>query len=435
MNRKISEKQLIDWDKKHYFHPTSSIHQQQDAGAKHIFKSGKGIVLKNHKNEAYIDGMSSLWNVNVGHGRKALGKAAEKQIQQLAFSSSFSTFSNEPAIRLTRKLAQLAPGDLNTTFLTSGGSEAVDTAIKLARNYWLIKGKPAKTKIISRTKSYHGVAIGATNATGLKPFRDFASAVSPDFYFADHLSIDSLKKTIQQEGAEQIAAFIAEPVQGAGGVHPASKEYFQEVRNLCNKHDILFIADEIITGFGRTGKWFGIEHYEVCPDMMCFAKGVTSGYLPLGGVMMTEALHHDFINLSSGTVLHGYTYSGHPTASAVALENIKILEQEDLINNAQKREADFEQLLNRLKEKHPMIKEVRGKGMMWAIEFSDRTTSSKTEVTAPNVVEQLLSKGLICRSVIFDELDCIVLAPPLILSKKQLKRIIKIIDSTLKNYN
>lgn len=427
---KIEE--LTELDKKHFLHPTSPIGQQQKEGPSFIFTEGNGVFLTDMKGNKLIDGMSSLWNVNIGHGREEISEVAKAQMKKLAFSSCFATFSNEPAIRLAAKLADIAPGDLSTTFFTSGGSESNDTAYKLARHYWVLKGKPNKQKIISRTKSYHGVSMGATSATGLKPFRDFTTSIAPDFHYVDHFSTKSLRSLIEQEGPETVAAFIAEPVQGAGGVHIAPDEYFQEVREICDEYDILFITDEVITGFGRTGTYFGIDHYGVTPDMMCFAKGVTSGYAQLGGVMISETLHKEFKELSTGTLLHGYTYSGHAMACAVALKNIEIIERENLVENAAVMGQEMLQGFQSLQEKHSMIGEVRALGLMGAIEIvKDKQTNERFgSPLAPQVVNEAAKRGLILRSVVFDGQDTLVFAPPLIMTKEDITSLISILDET-----
>ena len=421
--------ELSELDKKHFLHPTTPIQQQQEHGPAFIFTRGEGVYLYDLSGKKMIDGMSSLWNVNIGHGREELGKVAKEQMSTLAFSSNFATFSNEPAIRLAKKLADISPGDLQSTFFTSGGSEANDTAYKLARHYWILKGKPNRKKIISRTKSYHGVAIGSTSATGLKPFRDFTNSLAPDFLHVNHHSSNSLRELIEKEGPDTIAAFITEPVQGAGGVHIAPLNYFKEVKKLCEEYDILFITDEVITGFGRTGTYFGMEHDNIVPDMMCFAKGVTSGYAQLGGVMLSNKIHKVFCNMSTGTLLHGYTYSGHPMACAVALKNIDIIESEGLIEHAKLIGEELLDGLKTLQENDPSIGEVRVKGLMGAIEFSHK--DSKTPL-APLVVTEAAKRGLICRSVVFDRQDTVVLAPPLILTKEELYHLLNILDDSIK---
>ncbi|MEB6548812.1 aspartate aminotransferase family protein [Heyndrickxia sporothermodurans] len=423
---KIVAQELADLDKKHFLHPTSSIQQQQEQGPGFIFTKGEGVYLEDVSGKKVIDGMSSLWNVNIGHGRKELGQAAMEQMNKLAFSSCFATFSNEPAIRLAAKLAEITPGNLNSTFFTSGGSEANDTAYKLARHYWILKGRPEKKKIISRKRSYHGVAMGATSATGLKPFRDFTNSLAPDFYYVDNLSAQSLREMVETEGPESIAAFVAEPVQGAGGVHIAPENYFKEVRKVCDDYDILFITDEVITGFGRTGKTFGIEHYGVVPDMMCFAKGVTSGYAQLGGVVLSESMFDDFKERSVGTLLHGYTYSGHPMACAVALKNIEIIENENLIENAKNMGEELLKGFKWIQGERKLVGEVRGLGLMGAVEIK-----SNKGPLSPIIVNEAAKQGLICRSVVFDDMDTLVFSPPLTINKQEIESLINILHDSI----
>lgn len=432
MNDTKNIQELMELDKKHFLHPTSPIGLQQEKGPAFIFTEGQGVYLKDIAGRKLIDGMSSLWNVNIGHGREEIGEVASAQMKTLAFSSCFATFSNEPAINLAAKLAEIAPGNLSATFFTSGGSEANDTAYKLVRHYWVLKGQPDRQKIISRLKSYHGVSMGATSATGLKPFRDFTTSIAPDFHYVDNFSTESLRNLIEQEGAHTIAAFIAEPVEGAGGVHIAPDGYFKEVRRICDEHGILFITDEVITGFGRTGAYFGIDHYDVVPDMMCFAKGVTSGYAQLGGVMISEPLHKEFIELSTGTLLHGYTYSGHAMACAVALKNIEIVERESLIANSKQMGQVMLEGFKRLQQQHEIIGEVRALGLMGAIEVvKDKKTNERFgSPLAPQLVSEAANRGLIFRSVIFDDQDTLVFAPPLVITKTEVDVMINILHET-----
>lgn len=425
-------KELSDLDKKHFIHPTSSISQQQEKGPGFIFIEGNGIYLTDITGKKLIDGMSSLWNVNIGHGREEVAQVAYEQMSKLAFSSCFATFSNEPAIRLATKIAEISPGDLNAVFFTSGGSESNDTAIKLARHYWVLKGQPNRQTIISRTKSYHGVAMGATNATGLKPFRDFTNSVAPDFYHIEGFSTEALREAINEKGPEMIAAFIAEPVQGAGGVNIAPDGYFQEVRKICDEYGILMITDEVITGFGRTGTFFGIEHYGVIPDMMVFAKGVSSGYAQLGGVVVSEKIHNELIDLSKGTLLHGYTYSGHPMACSVALKNIEIIERENLVENSRLMGVEMLNGFKYLQKNHPIVDDVRALGLVGAIEIvKDKQKGERFETPlTPRLVDEAAKRGLIVRSVTFDQ-DTLVFAPPLIITKHEIDRMIDILDETL----
>ncbi|MFB5283391.1 aspartate aminotransferase family protein [Peribacillus asahii] len=426
------DKELMELDKKHFIHPTSSIAQQQANGPSFIFTEGKGIYLTDITGKQVIDGMSSLWNVNIGHGREELAQVAQEQMSKLAFSSCFGTISNEPAIRLASKLASIAPGDLNAVFFTSGGSESNDTAFKLARHYWILKGQPNRQKIISRTQSYHGVAMGATSATGLKPFRDFTNSITPDFYHVDGTSSEALREAIEQEGPETIAAFITEPVQGAGGVNIAPEGYLQEVRKICDEYGILMIVDEVITGFGRTGTMFGVNHYGVVPDMMCFAKGVSSGYAQLGGVLFSEKMFDDLKELSKGTLLHGYTYSGHPTACSVALKNIEIIERENLVENAKLMGEELLKGFKYLQSNHRIVGEVRALGLIGGIEIvKDKLTGESFETPlSPKLAEEAAKRGLIIRTVTFDQ-DTLVFAPPLVINKAEIERMIDILDETM----
>lgn len=428
------KEELKTLDQQHFLHPTTAIEQQQAQGPAAIFTEGKGIYLKDMDGNTYIDGMSSLWNVNVGHGREEIAEVAKEQMAKLAFSSCFATFSNEPAIRLATKIASLAPGDLNTVFFTSGGSESNDTAIKLARHYWILKGQPERQKIISRTYSYHGVAMGATNATGLEAFRDFTNSPAPDFHYVKSNSISDLRKTIEMLGPETVAAFMSEPVQGAGGVNIAEPNYFKEVRALCDEYGILFIADEVITGFGRTGKMFSMEHYGVVPDMMSFAKGVSSGYVQLGGVVISEKMHQDYMALSKGILMHGYTYSGHALACQVGLKNIEIIERENLVDNAAEMGKAMLEGFQALQAKYNFIGNVRTIGLLGAIELvKNRETGALFEpLLSPIFVQETMKRGLILRTVTYDQ-DTIVFAPPLILSKAELNEMLRILDETFEH--
>ncbi|GAA0433726.1 aspartate aminotransferase family protein [Lentibacillus halophilus] len=437
------KKSLTELDQRHFIHPTSSIKQQQEHGPAFIFTEGDGIYLKDNNGRELIDAMSSLWNVNIGYGRKELGKAAQQQMDTLAFSSAFSTFSHEPAIRLSEKLAELAPDGLNAVFLTSGGSESNDSAFKLARHYWKLRDQPERKKIISRQRAYHGVSSGSTSATGIPQFWEMAGLLSTDFIHADTpyelgtaQAIASIRNLIENEGPETIAAFVAEPVQGAGGIIIPPDDYFQEIRKLCDEYGILFIADEVITGFGRTGTMFGLEHWGVVPDMMTLAKGITSGYIPQGGVMVSDEIHETLKEKSEGTLFHGFTYSGHPTACAVALKNIEIIENENLVENSKEMGDEMLNGFRSIKDKIDIIGNVRSLGLLGAVELVEDPSTNKrfspSLKVAPRVVEILAERGMICRSVTYDSTDIITFAPPLIINKEQIDNMIEILyDSIL----
>lgn len=378
--------QLKELDKKYYLHPTSSVKQQQQNGPVVIFKEGNGIYLTDIEGNQYIDGLSSLWNVNIGHGRKELADVAQEQMSKLAFSSSFQNYSHDKAIELASKLASMTPGDLNVSFFTSGGSESNDTAFKIVRHYWKIKGQEKRTKIIALNRAYHGITIGATSATGLPTFQNFSTSNAPNFLHArphktnsergDQSDLDygnSIRGIIEREGAETIAAVILEPIQGAGGVHIPPAGYLQAIRDLCDEYGILLITDEIICGFGRTGKMFGVENWNIVPDIMTVAKGITSGYIQLGAVIMREFIRDEIAELSDQVLFHGFTYSGHPTACAVALKNIEIIENEGIVENAKIMETEFLKGIRYLKEKHPYVTNERFLGLLGGGRFNVRS--------------------------------------------------------------
>lgn len=419
--------ELVALDKKHFFHPTSNLKQHQADGPAFIFSEGEGIYLKTVDGNKYIDSLSSLWNVNIGHGRKEFADVINEQLGKLAFASTFSNWSHEPVIRLAAEVAKWTPGDLNVTFFTSGGSEANDTAFKTVRHYWKINGRPEKKKIISRKKSYHGVAMGATSATGIPEFHTFTTSIAPDFYYVDS-TIDALKAMIEQEGPETIAAFISEPVQGSGGVNLPEENYFQEVRKLCDEHDILFIADEVINGFGRTGTNFGIEQFGVVPDIITMAKGITSGYAPLGGMIISERLYQELCEKTEGNFWHGYTYSGHPVAAAVALKNLEIIESENLLGNVREMGKYMLEGFEELKARYEQIDNVRGLGLLGAISFK-RTADA--EPLTPKIVQEAMKRGMIGRSVVYGGQDTLAFAPPFIITKEEVDTMLDIVDASI----
>ncbi len=429
-------KNLVELDKKHFIHPTSSIKDQQEKGPKLIFEKGEGVYLTDMEGNEYIDAMASLWNVNIGHGRKELADAAAAQMEKLAFSSAFSTFSHEPAILLAEKIASLAPETLNAVFFTSGGSESNDSAIKLVRHYWKLKGEPNRRKILARRRGYHGVAAASTSATGIPEFWEMAGHIADEYIHCDapygrttDEAIQSMRDVIEQEGAETIAAFIAEPIQGAGGVIIPADDYFQKVREVCDEYGILFIADEIITGFGRTGKMFGMENYGVLPDLMTFAKGVTSGYIPLGGVIVSDQIHNVLKEKSTGTLFHGFTYSGHPTAAAVGLKNIEIIERENLVENSREMGERLLKGFKEMKAKLNHVGDVRAKGLLGAVELvKDPETNERftpDQKVAPRVIEALHQRGVISRPVTYESTDIICFSPPLNMNTEQVDTMIE----------
>src|SRR5699024_9167596 len=409
-------------------HPTSNMKQLQEDGPAFIFTEGDGIYLKDIEGRTLIDSLSSLWNVNIGHGRADVAEVAKEQMMKLAFTSTFSNWSHEPIIRLAEEITKWTPADLNVTFFTSGGSEANDTAFKTVRHYWQVNGRPEKKKIISRKKSYHGVAMGATSATGIPEFHTFTTSIAPDFHYVDS-SVEALKEMIETEGADTIAAFISEPIQGSGGVNMPPEGYFQEVRKICDENDILFISDEVICGFGRTGTNFGIENFDVIPDIITMAKGVTSGYAALGGMVISEKLHKEIYEKTEGNFWHGYTYSGHPTAAAIAMKNLEIIKNEKLIENVRERGEQMLEGFKKLKAKYDKIIDVRGIGLLGGISFE--RASEDVEPITPKIVAEALKRGSICRSVVYGGQDTLAFAPPFIMTETQMDDMLSIMDKSI----
>jgi adenosylmethionine-8-amino-7-oxononanoate aminotransferase len=434
----VSQNPSLDADRAHLMHP---LHHPSSYATARVWVSGDGALIRDNTGREYFDGLSGLWNVNIGHGRKALGEAAQRQMSTLAFHSAYAGGSNEQAIRLAERLSGLVYPSINTFFFTSGGAEASETSFKTARFYWKAAGKPDKFKVISRKRAYHGLTLAAMSATGLPAFWPMFEPRTPGFSHIDapdpyrftspdpSLSIgvaaaNQLEEAILREGADTVAAFIAEPVQGAGGVIVPPADYFARIREICTKHDVLLIADDVITGFGRTGRWFGLEHYGVEPDIMQFAKGITSGYVPLGGIGVSDRVRDVINGVPAGKRwMHAYTYSGHPTCCAVALANLDILEREQLVDRAK---ASGERLLQGLRglESLDGVGNVRGLGLMAAVEVvADKATKQLFPPEAgmtQKLTDALLDRGLYTRVA----LDCICIAPPLVTTDAQLDQIV-----------
>src|SRR5881227_2329330 len=386
---------LSELDRTHWLHPQGDLAAPPGTIPQLIIVSGQGATLTDIEGREYVDGMASLWNVNVGYGREVLAAAAAEQMTTLAFSSAYGGFGTAPAIRLAARLAELAPGDLEVTYFASGGAEANDTAYKIARLYWKLRAEPDRVNIVSRIRDYHGLTYTATSATGLPNFwkgfeplaPGFLHAPAPDPYryagegSAGAAYAEALEKVVLEAGPQTVAAVVAEPVQGAGGVIVPPADYFPLLRKVCDKHGLLLIADEVITGFGRTGRWFAMEHWNVQADLMIFAKGVTSGYLPLSGVMLTRSVH-DVLKSVKGVFAHGFTYSGHPTACAVGLRNLQIIEDEGLVEQVATKGAHLHQKLQELRGLD-IVGDVRGIGLLGAVELvKDRQTKELFDASA-----------------------------------------------------
>src|SRR5579884_3728846 len=341
---------LIEADRRYIVHP---LHHPDDHREPLVVVEGRGAMLRDAAGREFIDGLSGLWNVNIGHGRAELAEAAAAQMKKIAFASAYIGATNEPAVRLGEKIVTHAYGNTAAVYFTTAGAESNESAFKTARYYWKVNGQPDKVKVISRKFSYHGLTLGAMSATGLPMYHTMFGPLAPNFIQIDPpyrfqspwgdlpedefgiKTANFLEEAILREGPETVAAFIAEPVMGAGGVIVPPKTYFPRIREICDKYNVLLIADEVITGFGRTGKWFALEHWGVQPDIVSFAKAVTSGYLPLGGIIMSKEIARAIREAPAGQrYMHAATYSGHPVCCAVGIKTLEIVERENLVERA-----------------------------------------------------------------------------------------------------
>jgi putrescine aminotransferase len=432
---------LEELDRTHWLHPQGGL---GSAAPQLIFASGSGATVTDVTGRTYIDALSALWNVNIGWGRTELAEAAAEQMRRLPFESAYGGFGHRPGIELAAKLAELMPGDLEVTFFASGGAEANDTAYKLVRLFWKLQGEPSRVKIVSRYRDYHGSTLGATSATGLPMFwkdmqplaTGFLHAPSPDPYRYDgagdageHYAAE-LERVVVEAGPETVAAVIVEPVQGAGGVIVPPDGYLPRVREICDRHGLLLIADEVITGFGRTGRWFAAETFRFTPDVLIFAKGVTSGYLPLSGVVLSRQVH-DGLQRLGGVLPHGITYSGHPVSCAVALRNLALIESEGLVDRAA---AAGRRLLESLRplERHEIVGNVRGCGLMAGVELvRDRPTKASFDASlgvARRVAVEMLQLGVIVRPLTG---DVIGIAPPFVIGDAEIDEVVSALDRSL----
>ena len=416
-------------------------HGQYDESDVPIIVKGEGAYIWDAKGRRYLDGLAGLFVSQLGHGRTDLAETAAKQASELAFHPLWS-YAHPTAIELAAKIAEKAPGDLNRVFFTSGGGEAVETAWKLAKNYFKLTGKPMKHKVISRAIAYHGTTQGALSITGLPGLKaQFEPLVPSTFrvpntnaYRADEMTggfldgsdpeafgrwaADQIGIAIENEGADTVAAVFLEPVQNAGGCFPPPPGYFQRVREICDEHDVLLVSDEVICAFGRLGHMFGAERYGYQPDMITCAKGLTSGYSPLGAMIASDRLMEPFLH-GSESFAHGYTFGGHPVSTAVGLKNLQIFEEEQVLEHVRDNEGAFRSTLERLKDL-PIVGDVRGDGFFYGIELvKDKATKESftheecERLLYGFVSKQLFAEGLNCRAD--DRGDPVVqLAPPLI---------------------
>ncbi len=379
---------------------------------------GEGAVIWDARGNDYIDAMGGLWFCAVGHGRAEIADRVGDQLRTLAAYHLFDPFTNEPAEELAARLAELTPIPNARVFLTSSGSEAVDTAMKLARLSHVLRGEPERRVIISRERGYHGTNYGGTSAQGLPPNKEGFGELLADVAHVPADDIEALSTTMARESG-RVAAVIMEPIQGAAGVHPPPPGYLAEARRLCDQHGALLVFDEVITGFGRLGRWFGAEHYGVTPDLTTFAKAVTSGYQPLGGVIVGEAVRGPLEADDHFVLRHGYTYSGHPAACVAALANIEIIEREDLLGAATKIGARLREGLDAVAA-DGRVDHVRGEVAVHAVALHPHQD-------APTVRDAMLARGVIVRPIG----DALTFCPPLVTTDEQIDRIVDVLAESL----
>ena len=432
--------QMKELDLEHYLHPFTHYKNLQSEGSR-IVTRADGIYLWDSDGNQYLDGMAGLWCVNVGYGREEIADAVSAQIRELPYYNSFFKTANPPAVELARLVTSLAPDHMNHVFFTGSGSESNDTVVRMVRHYWASMGQPDRKVIISRDNAYHGSTMAGASLGGMKPMHAQGGLPIPDI---EHIgqpywyecggdlspeefglkAADELEAKILELGADKVAAFIGEPIQGAGGVIIPPSTYWPRIQEICTKHDILLIADEVICGFGRTGKWFGSETFGITPDIMVIAKGLSSGYLPIGGVLVGDRVSEGLIEHGE-EFNHGYTYSGHPVAAAAAIANLNILIDEDFVERVGSDTGPYLQSKWAELADHPLIGEARMVGLIGAIELvKDKATRQ--------FFDNRGDVGTICRDICIDEglimracEDTMVISPPLCITKDEIDELVK----------
>ena len=429
--------------------PAQQDHKMmKEIGGSRIITRAEGCMIYDSEGFQLLDGMAGLWCVQVGYGRKELAEAAYEQMLQLPYYNTFFKTASAPTILLATKIASLLGGNLQHVFFNSSGSEAIDTVMRLARYYWQAKGQPQRSILIARTNGYHGSTIAGASLGGMKAMHDqggpfvpgvehvmqpypFGEGFGEDSEAFCQRAVDAIEERILAVGPENVAAVVGEPVQGAGGVIIPPASYWPKVEALCRKYGCLLVCDEVICGYGRLGQWFGFQHYGVKPDLVSMAKGLSSGYLPISAVGVADHIV-DVLREVGGDFVHGFTYSGHPTAAAVALKNIEIIEREGLVERTRTDTGPY--LAKALAElaKHPMVGEARSLGLIGAVEIvsepgTNKRFTGKQGVAGLMVRDLCIENGLMVRAV----RDSIVFSPPLVVSHAEIDRLVGTIRKAL----
>jgi len=425
-------------DAAHHMHPFTSNHALAERGVRVITRA-EGVHLTDSDGERILDGMAGLWCVNIGYGRHELAEVAARQMKELPYYNTFFMTTHVPVIALAQEVAKLAPGDLNHVFFAASGSEANDTNIRLVRTYWAELGKPEKTHIISRKNAYHGSSVGsgslggmaAMHAQGGLPIPGIHHINQPDWWTEGgdmtpedfgRARAQELEDKILELGADKVAAFIGEPVQGAGGVIVPPETYWPEIQRICDQYDILLIADEVICGFGRTGNWFGTETYGIKPDIMTIAKGLSSGYQPIGGSVVSDAVAEV---IGQTEFAHGYTYSGHPVAAAVALENLRIMQEERIVDHVRDVAAPaLKAGLETLRD-HPLVGDVNVKGLMASMPLTPHKESRAPFAADRGTIGTICRDRSFANNLVMRHVgDRMVVAPPLIINEEEMSALV-----------
>ncbi|MBD0414971.1 aspartate aminotransferase family protein [Oryzicola mucosus] len=441
--------QLQQIDAAHHLHPFTDSKELREAGSR-VIAHAQGPYIYDTEGFELLDGMAGLWCVNVGYGRDELAEVAAQQMKELPYYNSFFKCSTPTPILLAKKLAELAPRHINQVFYGSSGSEANDTALRLVRHYWALEGKPEKNRIISRTMAYHGSTVAGTSLGGMAGMHSQLGGAVPNIVHvmmpyayelklpgeSDHefglRAAKAVEDAILEAGADKVAAFIGEPIMGAGGVKIPPESYWPEVQRICRKHDVLLMLDEVITGYGRTGEWFAATTFGIEPDTITTAKALTSGYQPLSALLVGDRIANTLVE-KGGEFYHGYTYSGHPVACAVALKNLEIIEREGLVERVKSDTGPyFAKALRERIAPHPLVGEVRSVGLMGAIEIvkekATRERFSPEGSAAVTVRDHAIAAGLMMRATG----DTMILSPPLIWTREIIDmacdRILKALD-------
>ena len=442
-------KTLGQRDAAHHLHPFTDNRGLVDIGGPTVIERGEGCYLWDDQGHRYLDALAGLWCVNVGYGRKELADVAARQMQQLAYYNTFFNTTTAPAAELAEMLAALMPGHLNTALFANSGSEVCDSAIRLGRYYWQQVGKPSKRIVIGREEGYHGSTLATISAGGVGAMHEQGGSGMPDFAHIEapykflhgpdmseaafsQQAAHALEIKIRELGAENVALFICEPIQGAGGLIFPPEGYLQEVQRICQRHDVLFVLDEVISAFGRLGAWSAAELFGLSPDFITLAKGLSSGYQPISALMISDPIA-DKLRDAEGGLAHGFTYSGHPVAAAVALENLKILQREKLVERvAQDIGPYFQRALSRLAG-HPLVGEVRSLGLLGAVELI-QDKARHILFDPPGVVaavcrENLRARGIIVRAV----RDTLLIAPPFVVTHEQVDDIVDTLEAAFED--